>query len=459
MIRENKLYDELQIGESASIKRVCSAKDLYVFAHASGNLNPMHLPEDDHDDLDAVAPSMWIGALTSSVLGNVLPGPGTLYRAQNLNFHKRARIGDELTVTVTVQEKLPENIVAFYTLVTRQDGKMVADGVAEVLAPVRKVRLEDADIPDLVLEQHHHFDRLISACEGMSPILTAVAVPEDEASLGGALLAAQHGIIEPILIGTEAKIRAVAEQYGDDLSGIRIVDVPNHKAAAIKAVEMARLGQAGAVMKGHMHTSQLLSQIVKKETGLRTDRRMSHAFIMDVPGLDHMLIVTDAAVNILPDLKAKMSITQNAIDLARAIGVELPKVGVLSAIETVDPAIPSTLDAAALSKMAERKQITGGIVDGPLAMDNAMDVEAARAKGITSLVAGHADVLVVPNLEAGNMVAKELTYVAHAEAAGIVLGATVPIILTSRADGEKARLASCAIAALYGQWNAKQRML
>lgn len=452
MIRENKLYDELVVGESATIKRVCTSRDLYVFAHASGSLNPLHLPEDDHDDLDAVAPSMWIGALTSSVLGNILPGPGTLYRAQSLSFNKRARLGDELTVTVTVREKKPQNVVAFDTIVTRQDGKTVAEGVAEVLAPVKKVHLEDAEIPELVLEQHHHFDRLIAACEGLPPILTAVAAPEDDASLGGALLAAQHGIIEPVLIGSEAKIRAVAEEQGDDLNGLRIIDVPNHKAAAIKAVEMARMGEVGAVMKGHMHTSDLLSQIVKKGTGLRTDRRMSHAFIMDVPGLDHMLIVTDAAVNILPDLKAKVSITQNAIDVARAIGVEVPKVGILSAVETVDPAIPSTLDAAALSKMADRKQITGGIVDGPLAMDNAMDVEAARTKGITSLVAGHADVLVVPNLEAGNMVAKELAFVAHAEAAGIVLGATHPVILTSRADGEKARLASCAIAALYSQW-------
>lgn len=451
-MHENKLYDELEIGQSAEIKRVCTARDLYIFAHASGNVNPMHLPDDSHDDLEAVAPSMWLGALTSAVLGSVLPGYGTLYQAQSLEFAARVHVGDELTVRVTVKEKKPDNLVVMQTTIIRPDGQVVASGDALVEAPRKKVHMEVAQIPGLVVQQHAHFDRLIRLAEPLDPIVTAVAAPEGDASLGGALLAMRHSIIVPILIGDEARIRAVAEAEGEDLSGVEIIGVPNHKAAAIKAVQMCREGRAEAVMKGHMHTSELLAQVVKKDRGLRTDRRMSHAFIMDVPGVDHVLIVTDAAVNILPDLKTKMSITQNAIDVARAIGIEVPKVGILSAVETVDPAIPSTLDAAALSKMADRGQIRGGLVDGPLAMDNAMDVEAARSKGITSLVAGHAEVLVVPNLEAGNMVAKELAFIAHAESAGLVLGATHPVILNSRADGEKARLASCAIAALYGEW-------
>ncbi|WP_421848826.1 bifunctional enoyl-CoA hydratase/phosphate acetyltransferase [Oricola sp.] len=455
MIRENKLYDELQVGDTASLKRVCTANDLYVFAHASGNLNPLHLPNDEHDNLEAVAPSMWIGALFSSVLGNILPGPGTLYRAQTLSFLDRAHVGDELNIEVTVKEKKPDNIVLLDTRVTGRGGDRIAEGMAEVLAPVRKVRIEDTDMPELLVQQHQHFDKLLDRAEALEPLITAVAAPEEENSLGGAMLAAKHGIITPILIGNRAAIEAAARAEGEDLTGIEIIETENHGMAAAKAVELAHTGQAGAVMKGHMHTSDLLAHVVKKDGGLRTGRRLSHVFVMDVPGLDHMLIVSDAAVNIMPDLEAKVDITQNAIDMALSLGVEQPKVGVLSAIETVNPKIQSTLDAAALSKMADRGQIRGGIVDGPLAMDNAMDVEAAKTKGITSLVAGRAEVLIVPNLESGNMLAKELAFVAHAEAAGVALGASVPIILTSRSDGEKARLASCAIAALYRDWRIK----
>lgn len=455
MIRENRLYDELKIGETASLKRVCTENDLFVFAHASGSTNPLHLPNDEHDDLEAVAPSMWVGALFSSVLGNLLPGPGTLYRSQTLTFFDRARVGDEITLTVTVIDKRPGNVVAFETVATGRDGGRLAEGVAEVLAPTRKVRLEDLDVPNLIIQRHRHFDALLDKAEMLDPLVTAVAAPEGRASLGGAMLAARHGIITPILIGDRAAIEAAAEAEEEDLDGVEIIEAEDHASAAAKAVELAHTGRAGAVMKGHLHTSDLLRHVLKKDGGLRTPRRVSHAFVMDVPGLDHLLIVSDAAVNIAPDLEDKVDITQNAIDLARSLGVEEPKAGILSAIETVNPKIQSTLDAAALSKMAERGQITGGLVDGPLAMDNAMDTEAARSKGITSLVAGHADILIVPNLEAGNMLAKELAFVAHAEAAGVALGATVPIILTSRADGEKARLASCAIAALHNDW--KQR--
>ncbi|MGA2893160.1 MAG: bifunctional enoyl-CoA hydratase/phosphate acetyltransferase [Xanthobacteraceae bacterium] len=456
MVHDNKLYSELKVGDTASIIRVCTANDLYIFAHASGNVNPLHLPSDDADGTaEAIAPSMWVGALVSSVLGNILPGAGTLYRSQSFRFLNRAHLGDALTVTVTVRDKGADGLVVLDTIVTGRDGEKIAEGVAEVLAPTHKVHSDDDPLPGIVVQRHGHFDRLLKACEGLEPLATAVAVPEDKASLGGALLAARHGIIRPILVGCAKTIAAVAKEIAGNLEGVEIIDIPDPDAAAGMAVELARTGKAAALMKGRLHTDELLHHVVQRDGGLRTSRRLSHVFVMDVPGLDHLLLVSDAAINIAPDLMAKVDITQNAIDVALALGFVLPKVGILSAVETVNPQIPSTIDAAVLTKMADRGQIKGGIVDGPLAMDNAVDIEAARTKGITSLVAGRADILIVPNLEAGNMLAKELVFVAHAEAAGIALGATVPIILTSRADSEKARLASCAIAALYREWRSR----
>jgi phosphotransacetylase len=255
-------------------------------------------------------------------------------------------------------------------------------------------------------------------------------------------------LIRPILIGDPALICAAAEATGEDLSGIEIIPANSHAAAAARAVALVHEGRAKAVMKGDLHTDVLLREVMRRDGGLRVGRRLSHVFVMDVPGRDRLLFVTDAAINIAPDLMTKRDIVQNAIDLALALGVELPKVGILSAIETVSPQIPSTLDAAILSKMADRGQITGGLVDGPLAMDNAVDLGAARTKGITSTVAGRADILVAPNMEAGNMVAKELTFLARAQAGGIVVGGLAPVILTSRADDARARLVSCAIAVI-----------
>ena len=456
MMHENRLYDELKIGDTASIRRVCTANDLYIFAHASGNLNPTHLPDQDHPNgSEAIAPSMWVGALVSAVLGNILPGAGTLYRSQSFTFINRVHVGDELNVGVTVREKLADGYVRLDTVVTGRGGDKVAEGVAEVLAPVRKIVFDDSNLPELLVQRHRHFDLLLKSCAGLEPLVTAVAAPEDKHSLGGALLAAERGLIRPILVGSAGTIAAVAREIGANLAGIEILDIDgDDDAAAAAAVELVRTGKAEALMKGHLHTDALLHHVVKHDGGLRTSRRLSHVFVMDVPGLSQALIVSDAAINIAPDLEAKVDITQNAIDVALALGIAKPKVGILSAVETVTPKIPSTLDAAILSKMADRGQIRGAVVDGPLAMDNAIDMEAAKTKGITSLVAGHADILIVPNLEAGNMLAKELAFVAQAEAAGLVLGATVPIILTSRADGEKARLASCAIAALYRAWRA-----
>jgi phosphate butyryltransferase len=374
-----------------------------------------------------------------------------------LRFHGRVRVGDAVKVTVRVREKRPERLVVFDCRCELEDGTLVAGGEAEVVAPARRVVLADHQLPALMIERHQHFDRLLAACDDVEPITTAVAVPEDEASLGGALLAWRRGLITPILVGDGGRIRELADGLDEPLDGVEIVDVADHMAAAARAVALVHEGRAGAIMKGRLHTGDLLAQVTKRDGGLRGGRRLSHVFVMDVPGLPHPLLVTDAGINIAPDLEAKVDIVQNAIDMARTIGMERPRVGVLSAVETVNTKIPSTVDAAVLSKMAERGQITGGIVDGPLAMDNAIDLQAAQTKGIVSLVAGKAQVLVAPNLEAGNMMAKELTFIAHAEAAGLVLGARVPIMLTSRADDEKSRLVSCALAQLYDAWKRSGR--
>ncbi len=293
------------------------------------------------------------------------------------------------------------------------------------------------------------YDRLIVAARDETPAVTIVAHPCDETSLRGALEASDMGLIAPVLVGPEAKIRDVAGEHGLDLGGREIVDVPHSHAAAAKAVAMIREGRGELLMKGSLHTDELMKEVAASATGLRTDRRISHVFIMDVPGHAETLFITDAAINIFPDLEAKRDIVQNAIDLWVTIGLGEPRVAILSAVETVTTKIPSTIEAAALCKMAERGQITGGLLDGPLAFDNAIDPEAARIKGIVSPVAGRGQILVVPDLEAGNMLAKNLTFLSHADAAGIVLGARVPIVLTSRADSVRTRLASCAVAALY----------
>ncbi|HRY14802.1 MAG: phosphate acetyltransferase [Candidatus Competibacteraceae bacterium] len=299
--------------------------------------------------------------------------------------------------------------------------------------------------------KHEKYNRLIAECNRLTPVLTAVVHPCDESSLKGALEAAELGILKPILVGPRDKIQAVAAQFHLDLADCEIVDAPHSHAAAAEAVRLAREGKAEMLMKGSLHTDELMGAVVQTNIGLRTERRISHAFIMDVPILDRAIVITDAAINIFPTLEDKAHIIQNAIDLAGALGYKNPKVAVLSAMETVNPKVQSTVEAAALCKMADRGQITGGILDGPLALDNAINLTAAQIKKIESPVAGHADILVVPDLEAGNMLAKSLTFMADADAAGIVLGARVPIILTSRADSVTTRLASCAVAALVAR--------
>jgi len=300
--------------------------------------------------------------------------------------------------------------------------------------------------------KHDKYDQLIARCKSLPPTPTAVAYPCDESSLRAAVDAAKAGLIAPILCGPAVRIREIAAKAKLDISAFPIIDAEFPPESAEKAVEQVRGGKAEALMKGSLHTDELLGAVVKRDTGLRTSRRISHCFVMDVPGHADALIITDAAVNIAPTLKDKLHITQNAIDLAHALGAQEVRVAILSAMETVNPDVPSTLEAAALCKMADRGQITGAVLDGPLALDNAISPEAAKIKKIESPVAGRANVLVVPDLEAGNMLAKSLTFLAGADAAGIVLGARVPIILTSRADSLIARMASCAVTVLVAQW-------
>ena len=297
-------------------------------------------------------------------------------------------------------------------------------------------------------QKHAKYQRLLARCRELAPAPTAVVHPCDESSLRGAVEAAEKGIIVPLLVGPRAKIEEVARQFAIDITPYEIVDVEHSHAAADEAVRLTREGRAELLMKGSLHTDELMAAVVRSGTGLRTNRRISHCFIMDVPNLDRPIFVTDAAINIFPTMEDKMHIIQNAIDLAHSLGIEKPKVAILSAMETINPKLQSTIEAGALCKMADRGQITGGVLDGPLALDNAIDLDAAKIKKIESPVAGRADILVVPDLEAGNMLAKSLSFMADADAAGIVLGARVPIILTSRADSVLTRLASCAVAAL-----------
>jgi phosphate acetyltransferase len=303
---------------------------------------------------------------------------------------------------------------------------------------------------------HKVFDLLIEAGRLSAPITAAVVAPTTEVALGGAIAAAKERLIIPVLVGDEATMRRVADAAGLDLSPFQIVDASNELDAARKSVALCRAGRTQALVKGSLHTDTLMRAVLEHEAGLRTSRRVSHVFVLDAPMYPRPLLITDAGINIYPTLEDKVDIVRNAIDLAHAIGIDLPNVAILSAIETVNPKITSTLDAAALCKMADRKQITGAVLDGPLGFDTAVSAEAARIKGLTSSVAGRADVLVVPDLESGNMLAKQLEYLGGAELAGIVLGAGVPIVLTSRADAPRARLASCAVAVAFAR-HAKER--
>jgi len=448
----NRTFSDIRIGDCASLTRRLSRTDIKSFALISGDLNPTHVDDQyalTHGDGRLVAHNMWAGALISSVLGNELPGPGTVYLGQTLRFLRPVSADDTITASVTVREKRDEDRrVIFDCQCVNQLKEIVAEGVAEVIAPEVSIEMPRPDVGVLSVQTYDRFKPLMDAAVKLPPIPTAVAHPCSESALRSAVEAFERNLIVPILVGPRERIDELARAMGLDISVFKRVDAPHSHASAEAAVALVRSGEASLLMKGSLHTDELLGAVVAKDTGLRTARRLSHAFLMDVPTYHKLVMVTDAAINIFPSLDDKRDICQNAIDLAQALGVAVPKVAILSAVESINAKIPSTTEAAALCKMADRDQITGGLLDGPLAMDNAISAEAARIKGIRSQVAGDPDILLVPDLEAGNILAKQFTFLSNAESAGVVLGARVPIILTSRADTVRARLASCAVAVL-----------
>ena len=456
---ENVIYDEITVGQSARLLRTLTLADIQAFASVSGDVNPLHLDAAYANETlfhGMIAHGMWGGALISALLGTQFPGPGTVYLEQVLHFTKPVRVGDTLTVTVTVLSKDDANKhVALDCQVVNQKGAQVLHGIAKVLAPTEKVSLPRVNAPLIQLfDPEARFKELLALSDGMPAVRCAVVHPCDAESLSGAMDSASYGLIVPVLIGPEVRIRHIAREAGIDLAQAEIISVPHSHAAAEKAADMAAKGEVEILMKGSLHTDELIHAVLAQPS-LRTGRRMSHVFRFDVPLYSKPLLITDAALNIRPTLQEKVDIIQNAIDFARILGVVTPKVAILSAVETVNANIPSTLDAAALCKMADRGQITGGILDGPLAFDNAISAHAAQIKHIKSAVAGDADILAVPDLESGNMLAKQLEYLAGASGAGLVLGARVPIALTSRADGPMARVSSALLAQLAA-YNARR---
>lgn len=456
----NRTVDDIRTGDDAVLVHEAGASLVDRLGAMALDIDPAHVDPAlaaDAGFRGTAALGALPGLLIDLLIAADLPGPGAEVLTSRLDRLCPVVAGETLTARVVVTAMAADRRLTLACTVSGAGGRMVAEGHAEVRAGAVRVDRPYVMAPGAAIaaavaaapENRPVYRHLLAMTAELPPIATAVIHPVDTNSIEGALDAAAVGLILPILVGPEAKIRAAAEACGRSLAGIRIIDQPHSHAAAERAVLLVREGEAAALMKGALHTDEVMSAAVDKACGLRTARRMSHVFALDVPAYPKPLFVTDAAINIYPNLDAKRDIVQNAIDLVRALGTDRPKVAILSAIETVYPPIASTVEAAALCKMADRGQITGGVLDGPLAFDNAVSKAAARAKGIVSEVAGDADILVTPDLEAGNMVAKQLIHLAGAEAAGLVLGARVPIMLTSRADGPAARLASAALAQIF----------
>lgn len=449
---QNRIYDDIKVGDTANITRTLTADDIQLFAAVSGDVNPAHLdPAYAATDIfhKVIVHGMWGGGLISAVLGTELPGPGTIYLGQNLRFTRPVAPGDTITATVTVTEKQDKHhFVKLDCRCTNQNGEDVITGEAQVVAPTEKVSRPRMTPPEVRVIRHERYRALLTKAGEGEPLSIAVVHPCDASAITAAVEAADAGLIQPVLVGPEQKIRAVAQAAGADITAFRVVDAPHSHAAAAEAVALAAANEVKALMKGSLHTDELMTAVLAPTSPLRTERRISHVYLMDVPGYPRPLLVTDAAINIEPTLEEKADIIRNAIDLAHVLDIKMPRVAILAAVETVSPKMRSTVDAAALCKMADRGQITGGLLDGPLAFDNAVSEIAAREKGISSEVAGRADILVAPNLEAGNMIAKQLTFLG---AADVVLGARIPIVLTSRADSVTTRLASCALAVLLAR--------
>jgi phosphotransacetylase len=453
---ENKTYDEISVGDTARTEHILTTEDAMAWASISGFtavLDSEGLIDRAVSSMLPTGPNMWCASLISGLFATNLPGPGCSLTNVSLAFHNLIRVGERIFVKVEVTAKDDSTKrVTFDCEASNSVGTSIFSGTAQLIAPLEKLRLSTLPVPQLIVNNpYRHYRGLISRANSRPAVKTAIVWPCDELSLGGAIQASKEGLIVPVLVGSESTIRNIAEAMQLDLGSIPIVDIDDSRAAAVRAVEMARKSEVQMLMKGSLQTDELMSAVVSREGGMRTGRRFSHVFVLDVPSYHKPLFVTDAAINFQPDLETKIDILQNAIDMMLTLEVVNPKVAILSAVESVNPAIPSTLDAAALCKMVDRGQITGAIVDGPLAFDNAISSDAARIKNIKSPVAGDPDLLLVPNLEAGNILFKELQYLAGALAAGVVVGAKVPVVLTGRADGELARTASCALGVLLAK--------
>lgn len=451
-VLHNLTFDELHVGQMASLSRVLTKNDIELFAFVSGDVNPAHMDKEFATSSpfhDVIGHGMWSGALISTVLGTICPGPGTIYLGQELKFVKPVRIGDEITVKLTVKSKHDHKpIVVFDCVCANGKGETVVEGIATVLAPTKRISVPRPDLPDVIVYEKDHYKSIIESFKHLGPIKTAVVHPVDKNAIEAVAQAAAENLIDPILIGPQKRILEAAKACDINIDKWSLIDTEHSHAAADKAVELAAKGHVEAIMKGALHTDELLESVVRSGSGLRTARRISHAYVVSVPAYHKPIFITDAAINIAPTLADKVDICQNVINFWHTLfgNDKLPKVAILSAVETVTERMQSTLDAACLCKMADRGQITGAILDGPLAFDNAMSDEAVRTKGIISSVAGDADILVVPDIESGNILAKQFAFLGHADAAGIVLGARVPIILTSRADSLRTRLLSCVAA-------------
>ena len=452
---ENRTFDEIQIGDIAKLERTLSEQDITLFAVMSGDINPAHVdPEYAMSSRfrEVIGHGMWSGALISTVLGTVFPGPGTIYLGQNLRFRRPVRVGDSITIKVTAKEKdAAKGKVVLDTECVNQDGEVVVSGTAEVIAPTEKVRRPKVYLPAVRFDDKDvRFREIMGRVKArkLAPIPTAIVYPADAESLAGVAAAAEQGTIVPILIGTESVIHEVAVAGSVKLNAFKIVPTANSREAVAVAIRLAREGRIEGIMKASMSTEELIGQVISTTKGLRTERRISHVHAVDIPTYPKPLFITDSMINIAPGLSEKRDICQNVIDLAHWLGIPAPKVAVLAAVETINPKMPATIEAATLCKMAERGQISGGILDGPLTVDHAVSLKAAEYTGIRSAVAGQADVLLAPDLESGNMIAKQLAYLADALSAGIVLGARVPIALTGRGDDWRSWLASAALVQL-----------
>ena len=449
---ENRTFDELRVGDSASLSHTVAQRDIDLFAAVSGDVNPAHVdPAYAATDMfhGIILHGMWGAGLISAVLGTKLPGPGTIYLGQDLRFRHPVLIGDVITATLTVRELAPEHgDVTLDCVCTNQNGKPVITGTAHARAPKDKVRRLKMSPPAVRVARHDRLRAALAPALGPAPLAAAVICPTDGRLLGVVSAAARAGYITPVLIGPGKLVRAAAASAGVDIGPFRMVEAIDARSAIIAAAALVRSGDAALLANGDPYTADFMHAVVARDAGLRMTRRISHVYIADAPDCARLLLVTDAGVNITPTLEAKAGIVQNAIDLAHQLGIATPRVAVLAALDTVHPQLRSTLDAAALAKMAERGQITGGLVDGPLAFDDAINPEAAKRNGIVSIVAGQSDILVAPDLESANMLMRQLIVLGGAEAAGIVVGARVPIVLLRRADGVETGVASFALAVL-----------